>query len=336
MPVVEEKRVQVAVTRLLTAIYEQDFLRCRYGDRPQVGALDAVDTLTIKLQCGRYNWVVEADITGCFDTIDHEWILRMLAERIDDRALRRLIKKWLKAGGLDTDGTVRHPATGSPHGGTVSPILANVYVPYALDLWVETVVKRHGHGEACLIRSADDDVCAFAHREDAERFSTVLGQRLRTCGLERSGDKTRLLPCSRHPAAAPTRCEFLGCAFHWGKDRAGKEHRKRRTSRQKVRNSLKRVTAWGKEPRHLRLRVVFERLHSTLRGDDNSYGGHGNTASLQPFVSSARRLLMQGLNRRRQRPGDNWHGDKAVLKHFKVERPRIVGRPRPQKAGLMA
>jgi RNA-directed DNA polymerase len=192
MPVVEEKLVQLAVTRLLTAIDEQDFLRWSYGYRPHVGALDAVDTLTITLQCGRDNWGVEADITGFCDNIDHAWILRMLAERIDDRALLRLIKKWLKAGGLDTDGTVRHPATGSPQGGTVSPILANVSVPYALDLWFEKVVTRHGHGDACLIRYADDDVCAFEHREDAERFSTVLGQRLRKGGLELSGDTTRL------------------------------------------------------------------------------------------------------------------------------------------------
>ena len=160
--------------------------------------------------------MVEADITGFFDHIDHEWILWMLAERIDDRALIRLIKKWLKAGVLDTDGTVRHPATGTPQGGTVSPILANVYLHYARDLWFEKVVKRHCHGEACLIRSADDYVCAFEHQEDAERFDTVLGQRVRKFGLELSEDKTRMLPCSRHPAAAPTRFECLGFEFHWG------------------------------------------------------------------------------------------------------------------------
>ncbi len=336
IPVVEDKLVQLAVTRLLTAIYEQDFLRCSYGYRPHVGALDAVDALTIKLQFGRYNWVVEADITGFFDNIDHEWILRMLAERIDDRALIRLIKKWLKAGVLDTDGTVRHPATGSPQGGVVSPILANVYLHYALDLWFEKVVKRHCHGEACLIRYADDYVCAFEQREDAERFYTVLGQRLRKFGLELSGDKTRLRPFSRRPAAAPTRFEFLGFEFHWGKDRAGKEHLKRRTSRQKLRNSLKRFTTWCKEHRHLRLRVVFERLNIKLRGYYNYYGVHGNTASLQQFFHRAIRILMKWLNRRSQRRGYNWHGYTEVLQHFKVERPRIVGRPRPKKAVLMA
>ena len=193
---------------------------------------------------------------------------------------------------LDTDGTVRHPATGSPQEGVGSPILANVYLHYALDLWFEKVVKRHCHGEACLIRYADDYVCAFEHQEDAERFYTVLGQRLRKCGLELSGDKTRLLPFSRRPAAAPTRCEFLGFALHWGKDRAGREHLKRRTSRQKVRNAVKRITAWGQEHRHLRPRVLFERLHIKLRGYDNSYGVHGKTASLQQCFHSAIRILM--------------------------------------------
>jgi RNA-directed DNA polymerase len=230
----------------------------------------------------------------------------MVAERMEDRARRRLIKKWRTAGGLD--GTVRPPATGSPPGGVVSPLLANVSVHDARDLWCAKVVKRHGHGEACLLRSADEDVCACAHREDAERCSTVLGQRFRTCGLELSGDKTRRLPCRRQPAAAPTRVELLGFACQWGKDRAGKEPRKRRTSRPKFRHALQRCTAWGKAHRHLRLRVLVEPRTSKLRGDDNDDGVHGHTARLQQCFPSARRLLMQWLNRRRQRRGDNGHG----------------------------
>jgi RNA-directed DNA polymerase len=130
IPVVEDKLLQVAVKRILEAIYEQDFLRCSYGYRPRIGALDAVDKLTVKLQFGRYNFVVEADIKSFFDNVDHNWMIRMLEERIDDRALLRLIKKWLKAGVLDTDGQVIHPATGTPQGGIVSPILANIYLHY--------------------------------------------------------------------------------------------------------------------------------------------------------------------------------------------------------------
>ena len=126
IPAVEDTLLPLAVARLLEAIDEQAVLRCRYGSRPHVGALEAVDTRTMKLQCGRYAWVVEADITKCFDTIDHAWMVRMLGERMDDGALLRLMQKWRKAGVLDTDGTVFHPVTGTPQGGTVSPILAHV------------------------------------------------------------------------------------------------------------------------------------------------------------------------------------------------------------------
>ena len=156
IPVVEDKLLQLAVTRILEAIYEQDFLRCSYGYRPKKGALDAVDKLTVKLQFGRYNFVVEADIQGFFDNLVHEDLIEMLSRRIGDRQLLRLIRKWLKAGVLDTDGKVIHPLTGTPQGGIVSPILANVYLHYALDVWFHEQVRWHSKGEASLIRYADD------------------------------------------------------------------------------------------------------------------------------------------------------------------------------------
>jgi len=176
-PAVEDTLLQLGVARLLAAIYAQDLLRCRYGSRPAVGALDAVDPRTIKLQCGRYAWGVAADSKQFFDTIDHEWIVQMVAERIEDGALLRLMRKWRKAGVLDTDGTVLHPVTGPPQGGPVSPVLAHVFRHYGLDVGVEKVVQRHCRGEACLSRYADDCGCAFAHQTEAERFSKVLGQR---------------------------------------------------------------------------------------------------------------------------------------------------------------
>jgi group II intron reverse transcriptase/maturase len=294
--------------------------------------LDAVDKLTIKRQFGRYNWVVEADIKGFFDNIDHEWMIRMLAERIDDRALLRLIKKWLKAGVLDTDGKVLHPATGTPQGGIVSPILANVYLHYAVDLWFEKVVKPSGRGEACLIRYADDFVCAFEHQADAERFYTALGQRLGKFGLELSAEKTRVMPFSRLPPAPKTSFEFLGFEFRWGKDRAGKAHVTRRTARQKLRSSLKRFTHWCRENRNLRLGVLFARLNAKLRGYYNYYGVPGNAAGLKQFFSQALGILKKWLNRRSQRRSYNWAGYTELLAHFKIERPRIFGRPKTRMA----
>lgn len=335
IPAVEDKLLQLAVTRILTAIYEQDFLRCSYGYRPQIGALDAVDKLTIKLQFGRYNWVVEADIKGFFDNIDHDWMIRMLAERIDDQALLWLIKKWLRAGVLDTDGKVLHPVTGTPQGGIVSPILANVYLHYALDLWFEKVVKRRCRGEACLIRYADDFVCAFENREDAERFYKELGQRLGKFGLELSLEKTRVIPFSRQQPAENTSFEFLGFEFRWGKDRAVKDHLERRTSRKKLRSSLKRFTQWCKKNRHQSRKVLFARLNAKLRGYYNYYGVNGNSASLKQFFYSAMGILKKWLNRRSQRRSYNWAGYKELIKRFKVERPRIVGRPKTRMAASM-
>jgi group II intron reverse transcriptase/maturase len=163
IPAVADKLLQLAVTRILAAIYEQDCLRCSSGYRPHLGAQDAVDKLTLKLQCGQDNAVVEADIKGFFDTIHHDWMLRMVQERIADGAFLRLITKWLKAGVLDTDGTVLHPASGTPQGGIVSPVLAHVYLHYTLDLWFHKVVKPRCQGEACLMRYADD--CAPRRRE---------------------------------------------------------------------------------------------------------------------------------------------------------------------------
>jgi len=155
VPAVEDKLLQVAVTRLLEAIYEQDFLPCSYGYRPGVEALEAVDNLTVKLQFGRYKYVVEADIKGFFDNLDHDWLIRMLEERIEDRALLGLIRKWLRAGILDTTGAILHPVTGTPQGGVVSPVLSNVYLHYVLDVWFEKVIKPQCRGEACLLRYAD-------------------------------------------------------------------------------------------------------------------------------------------------------------------------------------
>jgi RNA-directed DNA polymerase len=336
IPAIEDKLLQMAVKRILEAIYEQDFLRCSYGYRPNIGALDGVDKLTVKLQFGRYNFVVEADIKSFFDNVDHDWMIRMLEERIDDRALVRLIKKWLKAGVLDTDGQVIHPATGTPQGGIISPILANIYLHYAFDLWFHRVVRKHCRGEACMIRYADDFVCAFQCQDDAERFYRVLGKRLGKFGLALSAEKTRIIPFNRHREEGKTSFDFLGFEFRWGKDRGGRPHLKRRTSRKKLRNSLKNFTAWCKQNRHLRLDVLFRKLNAKLRGYYNYYGVIGNFASLMQFFKQALGILFKWLNRRSQRCSYNWRGFRELIELFRIERPRIVGRPKTRRAASTA
>ena len=331
IPVVEDKLLQLAVVQILEAIYEQDFLRCSYGYRPKVGALDAVDKLTIKLQFGRYRRVVEADIKGFFDNIDHEALLRMLEERIDDQALLRLIRKWLKAGVLDTNGEVIHPEAGTPQGGIVSPILANIYLHYCLDEWFQRVVKQHCRGEACLIRYADDFVCAFEREGDAERFYQVLGKRLEKFGLELSAAKTRVIAFERGQSEQES-FEFLGFEFRWGKDRQGKAHVERRTSRKKLRNSLARFTEWCREKRQSRIEEWFNELKPKLQGYYNYYGVSGNFASLQQFFGEAMQILRKWLNRSSQRSSYNWASFRALLQHFQLPLPRIRPRPRMRLA----
>jgi RNA-directed DNA polymerase len=251
----------------------------------------------------------------------------MWEERIEDGAFLRLIKQGLKVGVLDTDGQVRHPATGTPQGGSLSPILAHGYWHYALDLWVHQVVKPRCRGEACLIRDAADCVGAVQHQVDAARFDQELGQRLRTCGLEVSADQTRGIPFSRHQAPGPTSFDVLGVEFRWGQDRTGKPHLKRRTSRKKRRHALKRVTDWGKEQCRDRQKDLCRELHAKRRGDYNDSGVQGNAASLRAFCTCAMRILFRWRNRRSQRRSDTWVGFRTLLHHFRVERPRLVGRP---------
>jgi RNA-directed DNA polymerase len=292
-----------------------------------VGAVEAVDRLPIKLQFGRDNFGVEADIKGFFDHIEQGWVGRMWEERLEDGAFLRLSKKWLKAGGLDTDGQVLQPATGTPQGGSLAPLLADVSLPYALDRWVHTVVKPRGRGEAGLLRDADDVVGACEYQADAERFSRELGQRLGTFGLALAAGKTRVIPCTRQQAPGHTSCDLLGCECRGGRDRPGKPHLKRRTSRQKLRNSRKRVTDWCTERCRHRLKALVRALNAKWRGYYHDYGVHGNSGSLHAFFTWAMRILCTWLNRRSQRRRSTWTGVRDLFHQFRVERPHLVGRP---------
>jgi RNA-directed DNA polymerase len=326
IPVVSDKLVQMAVAWILMAIYEQDFEGCSYGYRPRVGAKDAVRDLSKTLQFGRYNYVVEADIRGYFESIDHGWLLKMLEQRIDDRAFIGLIRKWLKAGILETDGKVVHPDSGTPQGGVVSPVLANIYLHYALDLWFEKVVKPSCDGVAYLCRYADDFVCGFQYKREVERFYRTLKERLKKFGLELSTEKTNIIPFSRYRKEEKTRFEFLGFEFRWGISRNGKDIIKRRTSREKLRKSLKSFNNWCQRVRSLRLRRIIELLNVKLRGYNNYYGVIGNYKSLDEFFYQVRKILFKWLNSRSQKRSYNWEKFNRMLKIYRLESPRIVER----------
>lgn len=330
IPAVQDKLLQLCVSRILGAIYEQDFLPCSYGYRPGVGARDAVRDLTRELQFGVYGYVVEADIKGFFDSIDHDWMQRMLEERVNDRPFLRLIRKWLKAGVLEQDGAVVHPVTGCPQGGIVSPVLANIYLHYALDLWFERVVKPRSRGRVYLCRYADDFVCAFQYKADAEAFYRVLGKRLSRFGLELSGEKTRILRFSRHARRDSGRFDFLGFEYRWGVARSGKACVQRRTSRRKLRASLVRFAEWCRTRRNWRLDRLFGELNAKLRGYYNYYGVIGNYGSLREFYTQVLRILYKWLNRRSERRSYNWTGFRELVRYFSVARPRITERRNTQ------
>jgi len=298
IPALEDRLIQSAAAKVLTAIYEQDFLDCSYGYRAGRSAHDAVSELTRELQFGPYHTVVEADIKGFFDHMDHDWLLEMLEQRIDDRAFLGLIRKWLKAGILETDGKVINPETGTPQGGIVSPVLANVYLHYALDLWFDRVVMKSCRGKATLRRYADDWVCAFEHEDDAERFYRMLPKRLQKFGLEIAQEKTNRLPFSRRYLRKGKRFIFVGFEFYWEKDRKGQPRVKRRTAPKKLQGASRRIKAWIKKERHLSKRDFVRGLNRRLTGHYNYFGIIGNGHSINRFYLWAMECTFKWLNRR--------------------------------------
>ena len=295
--------------------------RRQYKIRPERGVGDAVRDLTFDLQYGKYGYVVESDIKGFFDNMDHDWLLKMLRLRIDDEAFVGLIRKWLKAGILETDGQVAHPVTGTPQGGIVSPILANIYLHYALDLWFDRRVRPRCGGAAMMIRFADDFVCAFQSKSEAEAFYEALGARLGKFGLALAPDKTHLIRFCRSDLKGSGRFDFLGFEFYWARTRSGRPGVKRRTSRKKLRASLASFTDWIKGNRSQPIGRLMATLKAKYRGYWNYYGVIGNSASMAQFFYRCMRILFKWLNRRSQRRSYSWAGFLALLDDFGVVRP---------------
>ncbi len=331
IPAVEDKLLQTAVSQILAAIFEQDFSTNSFGYRPGTGARQAVETLNGRLQFGRFTYAVEADIKGFFDNIDHEWLIRMVEQRVDDQSLIRIIRKWLKAGILEEDGTVSHPEAGTPQGGSVSPVLANIYLHYALDNWFEKVVTRHCDGQAMIIRYADDFVCMFQLSRDAGKFYRVLPKRLGKFNLEVAEDKTNLMKFNRFHSKGGNRFEFLGFEFFWGTSRKGKPMVRSITSKKKLRSALTTFNEWCKKNRSLGTRTIFSIVNAKLRGHYNYYGVRCNYKRLRLFYERAMIILRKWMNRRSQKRSCNWKKFLKWLQIYRIERPRIVNIPsRPE------
>jgi len=324
IPSVSDKILQNAVTMILKAIYEPEFLKSSYGYRPNVGASMAVKDLSKELTFGVYGYIVEADIKGFFDNINHEWLIKMLEYKIKDRAFIGLIRKWLKAGILDIDGLVKHPITGCPQGGCISPTLSNIYLHYVLDLWFEKFVKPRAKGEAYICRYADDFVCAFRYKIDADNFYNELPNRLGKFGLELSMDKTNIIRFTRFKKKQNASFEFLGFEYRWASSLKGNDIIRRRTSRKKLHQSFSNMKDWCKNVRNKRLPTIIKLLNSKLRGYYNYYGIMGNSKSLKSFYKMTLKMLFKWLNRRSQRRSFNYDKFELMIKRYGVLTPRIT------------
>ena len=310
----EDKIVQRAVVEVLNAIYEVDFRGFSYGFRLGRKPHDALDALAVGVTTRRVNWVLDADIRDFFGQLDRVWLGKFLKHRIADRRILRLVEKWLAAGVIE-DGTWTQSEKGSQQGASVSPLLANVYLHYVLDLWAEWWRKRYAHGDVILVRWADDFIVGFEHRKDAERFLDGLRGRLAKFGLELHPDKTRLIEFGRHAAGnraargigKPETFDFLGfthiCATS---PRTGRFWLKRITIKKRMREKLKAVKVQIKQRRHLPIPVQGAWLASVVRGHQGYYAVPGNYEAVHEFRTQITRCWLKALRRRSQRHRLTW------------------------------
>jgi RNA-directed DNA polymerase len=331
IPTFGDKVLQRAVAMALEAVYEQDFLDCSYGFRPGRGAHDAVQALWEGLMKMGGGHVVDLDISSFFDTIDRGHLRSFLDQRVRDGVLRRAIDKWLKAGVLE-EGELYRPDKGTPQGGVVSPLLANIYLHEVLDKWFETVVKPRMRGWAMLIRYADDAVMVFSSEQDAQRVMKVLPKRFGKYGLKLHPEKTRMVPFERPGPRTqkqsgrerPGTFDLLGFTHYWGKSRKGKWVVKRKTAKKRFSRALKSVKHWGKRNRHLRLTQQHQALISKLKGHYGYYGITGNYTPLSSFRREVLRIWRKWLGRRSQRAYLNWDRVNELMRIFPLPEPRVV------------
>lgn len=250
----------------------------------------------------------------------------MLGQRVGDGALLRLIRKWLKAGILEEDGKVIHPELGTPQGGVISPVLANVYLHYALDLWFEQELRKKNRGQSRLFRFADDFVACFEYRHEAAAFERALKARLAQYGLEAAPDKTKMIRFGRNGGPHNGRFDFLGFEYRWEPDWKGRPTVKRRTARKKLQGAVQRMGEWLRTRRHQKLPELMKTLKAKLRGYWNYYGVIGNSRSLNQYYYRTNELLHKWLNRRSQKRSYTWRALTRLLARYEVPRPKIVER----------
>jgi group II intron reverse transcriptase/maturase len=324
IPTFEDKVLQRAVAMVLEPIYEQDFLDCSYGFRPGRSAHQALEVWRDQLMGFGGGWVIELDVQRFFDTLDKAQLRTFVQRRVRDGVLVRLIGKWLNAGVLE-EGTVRYPEAGTPQGGVISPLLANIFLHEVLDVWFEQEIKPRLTGRAVLIRYADDAVLGFSHEEDARRVLAVLPKRFGRYGLSLHPDKTRLIEFRRPPRSggpkgpsdAPRRrgtFDLLGFTHYWARSRRGYWVIKQKTATDRLSRAITRIGRWCREHRHLPVGEQQRALAQKVRGHYGYYGITGNSRLLDDFLRAVERRWHYWLNRRSQQRSWTWERFRRFLR----------------------
>lgn len=326
----EDKVLQRAVVMATEAVYEQDFYDFSYGFRPGRSSHQALKDVTQSLKETQGGWVLEVDVKGFFDAIDHRRLREILDLRMRDGVIRRMIDKWLRAGVLE-EGEVNHSASGTPQGGVASPLLANIYLHEVLDKWFVEMVKPRLKGWSRIFRYADDFILIFEKESDARRVEEVVAKRFAKYHLEVHPDKTRLIDF-RHPEAKsngeqrePGSFDFLGFTFHWTQAQKSKRwFIRRKTAKKKLKLAFAKMTDWCRKNRHRPFREQAKTMAAKLRGHYAYYGIYGNSKSIREFRYQAIRIWKKWLSRRSQKRTLNWKGMGGMVERARLPPARIV------------
>ena len=326
----EDKIVQRATAAVLNAIYEEDFLGLSYGFRPGRGAHDALDALVVAVQSRKVNFILDADIQSFFDTVSQEWLIRFLEHRIGDKRIIRLVQKWLKAGVLE-EGVVSVSARGTGQGAVISPLLANVYLHYALDLWAERWRRREATGDMIIVRYADDFIVGFQHEADARRFWNDMRKRFEGFSLSLNPDKTRLIEFGRFAAerraqrglGKPETFNFLGFTFICERNSRGQFLVKRITRRDRMRAKLREIKEELRRRMHRPIPEQGGWIKQVVRGFFAYYAVPTNGAALTAFYYHVKRIWLRTLRRRSQKDRFSWQRMDSLAADW-LPQPRIL------------
>jgi RNA-directed DNA polymerase len=332
IPTFEDKVAQRAIVLLLEPIYEHDFLPCSYGFRPGKSAHQALEDLRVSIMTRGGRWVLDVDLRSYFDTIDHGHLRAFLARRVTDGVIRRMIDKWLKAGVLEED-AVKRSDVGTPQGGVISPLLANIFLHYVLDEWFARDVVPCMKARCALVRYCDDFVMVFEDFVDCDRVQRVLGKRLSKYGLALHPEKTKRVDFrfkrpngERHPATQATTFNFLGFTHVWGKSQRGKNAVFQRTAKDRFARALHKVTDWCRHNRHQPVPEQQVRLARMMTGHFLYFGISGNSRRLRWYAHHVERIWFLSLRRRSRGDRGGYRMFDALLRHHPLPKPRIVVR----------